>query len=74
VLNKFAIVPEHFILATTAFAPQTHLLEKEDLEATWACLQAYDSTTFGAVASEGGDGRKQSGGLYAFFNFSPLSG
>ncbi|KAJ4303945.1 bifunctional AP-4-A phosphorylase/ADP sulfurylase [Collariella sp. IMI 366227] len=32
VLNKFAIVPEHFILATQAFKEQTHLLERADLE------------------------------------------
>jgi ATP adenylyltransferase len=43
VLNKFAIVPEHFILATQAFAPQTHLLEREDLEVAYACVEAYHS-------------------------------
>ncbi|KAK5659714.1 hypothetical protein OQA88_925 [Cercophora sp. LCS_1] len=41
VLNKFAIVPEHFILATKAFKPQTGLLEGADLEAAYACVQAY---------------------------------
>src|ERR1700753_1808706 len=34
VLNKFAVVPEHSILATAAWAPQTHLLRPADLEAT----------------------------------------
>ncbi|KAK3899529.1 ATP adenylyltransferase-domain-containing protein [Staphylotrichum tortipilum] len=37
VLNKFAVVPEHFILATQAFKPQHHLLEREDLEVAWGC-------------------------------------
>ncbi|KAI1121569.1 HIT-like domain-containing protein [Nemania abortiva] len=41
VLNKFAIVPEHFILATRDFKPQTHLLERGDLDAAYACVQAY---------------------------------
>lgn len=42
VLNKFAVVPEHFILATTEFKPQTHILESSDLEATLACIEAYE--------------------------------
>ncbi|KAI1169777.1 HIT-like domain-containing protein [Nemania sp. FL0916] len=41
VLNKFAVVPEHFILATTEFKPQTHLLERCDVDAAYACVQAY---------------------------------
>ncbi|SPQ22980.1 90a2fc61-dd08-4724-83cd-0ab5f10154e7 [Thermothielavioides terrestris] len=41
VLNKFAIVPEHFILATKAFKPQNHLLEPADLAAAYACIEAY---------------------------------
>ncbi|KAK3295360.1 inositol phospholipid synthesis and fat-storage-inducing TM-domain-containing protein [Chaetomium fimeti] len=41
VLNKFAIVPEHFILATRSFKEQTHLLERADLQAAYACIQAY---------------------------------
>ncbi|KAI1742281.1 HIT-like domain-containing protein [Xylaria scruposa] len=43
VLNKFAIVPEHFILATSDFKPQTHLLETSDVDAAYACIQAYRS-------------------------------
>ncbi|POR36316.1 Uncharacterized protein TPAR_03485, partial [Tolypocladium paradoxum] len=60
VLNKFAVVPEHFILATTAFRPQTHVLEAADLDATRACIRAY--------AAAGG------GGLFAFFNCGQHSG
>ncbi|KAI0408600.1 HIT-like domain-containing protein [Xylaria palmicola] len=41
VLNKFAVVPEHFILATSDFKPQTHLLEAGDVAAAYACVQAY---------------------------------
>ncbi|RYP67286.1 hypothetical protein DL771_007304 [Monosporascus sp. 5C6A] len=42
VLNKFAVVPEHFILATKEVKPQTHVLEKTDLAAAYACIDAYD--------------------------------
>ncbi|OAQ98675.1 hypothetical protein LLEC1_06947 [Akanthomyces lecanii] len=49
VLNKFAIVPGHFILATRAFAPQTRVLDAEDLHATLACIRAYED-------DDGGDG------------------
>jgi ATP adenylyltransferase len=59
VLNKFAVVPEHFILATRAVKPQTHLLEKDDIAATYACIQAYHEA-------------KQE--LFAFFNSGPHSG
>ncbi|KAG5970583.1 hypothetical protein E4U55_001575, partial [Claviceps digitariae] len=41
VLNKFAVVPEHFILATRTFKPQSHVLEQADLEATMSCLEGY---------------------------------
>ncbi|KAI1086831.1 HIT-like protein [Rostrohypoxylon terebratum] len=59
VLNKFAIVPEHFILITKAFKPQTHVLEQDDVEATFACIQAY---------------RLAGQELFAFFNSGPHSG
>ncbi|RDA94784.1 hypothetical protein CP533_4224 [Ophiocordyceps camponoti-saundersi (nom. inval.)] len=41
VLNKFAIVAEHLILATTGFEPQSGLLSVRDLDALLACLRAY---------------------------------
>ncbi|KAH6720131.1 HIT-like domain-containing protein [Leptodontidium sp. MPI-SDFR-AT-0119] len=41
VLNKFPVIPDHFILATKEFKQQTDLLEKDDLEAAYACLKAY---------------------------------
>ncbi|GKT47589.1 diadenosine 5',5'''-P1,P4-tetraphosphate phosphorylase 2 [Colletotrichum spaethianum] len=66
VLNKFAVVPEHFILATKEFKQQTHLLEPDDLAATYACIEAYRQY---GNRHEGGDGE-----LYAFFNSGPHSG
>ncbi|KAH6693474.1 Ap4A phosphorylase II [Plectosphaerella plurivora] len=59
VLNKFAIVPEHFILATKQYKEQIHLLEEADLAATYACIEAYHGH-----ATE----------LFAFFNSGPHSG
>ncbi|KAK1982376.1 ATP adenylyltransferase [Colletotrichum cereale] len=66
VLNKFAIVPEHFILATKEFKQQTHLLEPGDLAATYACIEAYRQY---GPRHDGRDGE-----LYAFFNSGPHSG
>ncbi|KAI0542201.1 HIT-like domain-containing protein [Xylaria digitata] len=59
VLNKFAVVPEHFILATRDFKPQTHILEASDIDAAYACVQAYHSA-----------GRE----LFVFFNSGDHSG
>ncbi|KAJ4391061.1 bifunctional AP-4-A phosphorylase/ADP sulfurylase [Gnomoniopsis smithogilvyi] len=65
VLNKFAIVPEHAILITRTFKPQTHLLEADDLAATHACIRAYhDCPTEGKEREE----------LFAFFNCGDHSG
>ncbi|KAI0025022.1 ATP adenylyltransferase-domain-containing protein [Xylariomycetidae sp. FL0641] len=60
VLNKFAVVPEHFILATAAWAPQTHVLAAGDLAAAWACVDAYH--------------RDGGGELFVFFNSGEHSG
>lgn len=59
VLNRFAVVPEHFILSTSAFERQTDLLGAADLEAAYACVEAY-----------GREGRE----LFAFFNCGEHSG
>ncbi|KAI2469273.1 HIT-like protein [Annulohypoxylon bovei var. microspora] len=59
VLNKFAIVPEHVILVTKEVKPQTHVLESNDIDATFACIQTYHA-----------DGQE----LFAFFNSGPHSG
>ncbi|KAF2202900.1 Ap4A phosphorylase-like protein II [Delitschia confertaspora ATCC 74209] len=63
VLNKFPVIPEHFILATKAYKPQTHILEQDDLEITYKCLRLWESEE---------EGRK--GKLFAFFNSGEYSG
>ncbi|KAK4238969.1 pectate lyase superfamily protein-domain-containing protein [Achaetomium macrosporum] len=62
VLNKFAIIPEHFILATQAFKQQTDLLEKADLDAAYACIEAYHQY------------HRKDGELFVFYNSGPRSG
>lgn len=54
-------MPEHFLLITRAFEPQTHLLRAEDLAATHACLRAYHDHDHGEE-------------LFAFFNSGEHSG
>jgi ATP adenylyltransferase len=63
VLNKFPIIAEHFILATKSNKKQTHVLEQDDLEATYACLKAWQGET----------SSKQKR-LFAFFNSGEHSG
>ncbi|KAI5296020.1 bifunctional AP-4-A phosphorylase/ADP sulfurylase [Ascosphaera acerosa] len=41
ILNKYPIIPEHFILATKRFQPQTAYLTPSDLEVTYGVLQAW---------------------------------
>ncbi|KXH28308.1 inositol phospholipid synthesis protein Scs3p [Colletotrichum salicis] len=66
VLNKFAIVPEHFILATKEFKQQTDPLERDDLAATYSCIEAY--------RQYGEQHQGHNGELYAFFNSGSHSG
>ncbi|KAM0259845.1 hypothetical protein ACHAQJ_003089 [Trichoderma viride] len=79
VLNKFAVVPEHFILATKENKPQTHVLEASDLEATLACIEAYEqarksSSRDGESSASSRERGSQDDGLFAFFNGGPHSG
>ncbi|PCD38321.1 hypothetical protein AU210_006797 [Fusarium oxysporum f. sp. radicis-cucumerinum] len=75
VLNKFAVVPEHFILATTEFKPQTDVLEESDLEATLACIEAYEAARRTEAEQGHRDGTLGGGdGLFAFFNCGDHSG
>jgi ATP adenylyltransferase len=53
------VIPDHFILATTAFKEQTHLLDAEDISAAYECLRAYRE-----------DGEE----LFGFFNSGEHSG
>jgi ATP adenylyltransferase len=64
VLNKFPIIVEHFILATKTNKQQTHILEQDDLEATYACLKAWQD----------GEAQGKRRRLFAFFNSGEHSG
>ncbi|RHZ61126.1 putative bis(5'-nucleosyl)-tetraphosphatase [Aspergillus thermomutatus] len=67
VLNKYPVIPNHFILATKAWKSQTDLLEKEDLDAAYACVKAWrDDQT-----EKADSGSKR---LFAFFNSGDESG
>lgn len=65
-LNKFAVVHEHFILATKEFKEQTHVLEEADLESTLSCIEAYENARDPT--------RTEDDGLFAFFNCGEHSG
>ena len=58
------MIPQHFILATKPFKPQTDLLEQDDLDITMACLKAWEEGTT----------RDSPKRLYAFFNSGQHSG
>ena len=64
VLNKYPVIPNHFILATKTNRPQTDLLEESDLWITHACLEAWQETS----------SRDEAGRLFAFFNSGEHSG
>jgi diadenosine tetraphosphate (Ap4A) HIT family hydrolase len=61
VLNKYPIIAGHFILATKTNKQQTHVLEQDDLEATYACLKAWET-------------HNETRRLFAFFNSGEHSG
>jgi ATP adenylyltransferase len=61
VLNKFPIIPSHFILATKTNKAQSAVLEAEDLTVAYECLRAWE---------DGHQGRR----LYGFFNSGEHSG
>ena len=63
VLNKYPVIPNHFILATKANKPQTDLLEEDDLAIAYECLNLWrDATT--------PNGHQ----LFSFFNSGEHSG
>lgn len=66
VLNKYPVIPNHFIIATKEDKPQTNLLEPGDLAMTYACLRAWrgDHSEANTTHDE----------LFAFFNSGPHSG
>ena len=65
VLNKYPVIPQHFILATIPYKEQTHLLEVEDLQVTYACLKAWQANN-----TDHNSSRR----LFAFFNSGEYSG
>ncbi|OGE54204.1 hypothetical protein PENARI_c006G05092 [Penicillium arizonense] len=72
ILNKFPVIPNHFLLVTRDWQAQTDLLEKADLEATYEVLKAW--TTSGSSQTNGSKSQGQSQGLFAFFNSGDDSG
>jgi ATP adenylyltransferase len=67
VINKFPVIPHHFILTTIDFKPQTSLLEEQDLGATYSCLSEWEAGT-------GVDTNSRRPRLFAFFNSGEHSG
>ncbi|KAF8251643.1 hypothetical protein K440DRAFT_637588 [Wilcoxina mikolae CBS 423.85] len=59
VLNRFPIIPHHFLLCTSTFEPQSAPLRPEDVTAVYNILNSWDSP----------EER-----LYGFFNSGPHSG
>lgn len=64
VLNKYPVIPNHFIIATKANKPQTDVLEEGDLGTTYACIRAWEDDSETA----------KDGSLFAFFNSGEHSG
>lgn len=63
-LNKFPVIPNHFILATKSWKAQTDILEKDDLAAAYSCVKEWGSQ------SDGPESKR----LFAFFNSGDESG
>ncbi|KAF9899840.1 bifunctional AP-4-A phosphorylase/ADP sulfurylase [Linnemannia zychae] len=49
-LNKFCVVPRHFLIVTKDFQPQTQPLSPEDLLVAWNALQALKDSHPDAIA------------------------
>lgn len=69
VLNKYPVIPNHFILATKPYKDQRKLLEQDDLAATWACLREWEADVGHAEPAPTTTKR-----LFAFFNSGKDSG
>jgi len=65
VLNKYPIIPNHFILATKTNKEQTHILEEDDISMAYECLKEWEKPE---------DSKDQPGRLFAFFNSGEHSG
>ena len=53
VLNKYPVIPQHFILATKEYKEQTDKLEAQDLAVTYACLQGWEQGRLFAFFNSG---------------------
>lgn len=76
-LNKFPIIQNHFILITKEWKAQDHLLDPDDLAATYACLNAWSSSSSLSHENEEEKGKDKGKGksrLFAFYNSGPESG
>ncbi|KAL9110000.1 MAG: hypothetical protein Q9227_005339 [Pyrenula ochraceoflavens] len=71
VLNKYPVIPNHFILATHKSKPQTDLLEEDDLAWTYACVKAWQRNN---DKSQPEGQRQRQRRLFAFFNSGEHSG
>ncbi|KAJ5114500.1 ATP adenylyltransferase C-terminal [Penicillium alfredii] len=81
VLNKFPVIPNHFILATVDWQAQTDLLVREDLEATYECLRAWgvdesfhEGSNGSSTSSSFPSPKNPKKKLFAFFNSGDDSG
>ena len=63
-LNKFPIIPNHFMLVTKENKPQNQKLEQCDIEATYACIQSWRECGTEGVERQ----------LFGFFNSGEHSG
>ncbi|KAK6335136.1 bifunctional AP-4-A phosphorylase/ADP sulfurylase [Orbilia javanica] len=72
VLNKFPVIPGHFILATTGFEKQGCPLTTGDLEAALSVLRDWESDISHQTDEQEEQGEYKS--LYGFFNSGKASG
>ncbi|KAJ5593192.1 ATP adenylyltransferase C-terminal [Penicillium hordei] len=70
ILNKFPVIPNHFLLVTKDWQAQTDILDKPDLEATYECLKAWNTDDDGSRSTNGSSSKS----LFAFFNSGDDSG
>ncbi|KAJ5193221.1 ATP adenylyltransferase C-terminal [Penicillium cf. viridicatum] len=70
ILNKFPVIPNHFLLVTKDWQAQTDILDKPDLEATYECLKAWNTDEDGSRSANGSSSKS----LFAFFNSGDDSG
>ncbi|KAF7716512.1 Uncharacterized protein PECH_005203 [Penicillium ucsense] len=73
ILNKFPVIPDHFILSTRAWKAQTDILETADLAATHECLRAWGDKS-ASSQTRPDSSSSSTDRLFAFFNSGEDSG